>query len=133
MAGYGFTWTLPCYEPKRTAKARELMPIDDVQLTKFLSFVLRHKPDAVGLALDPQGWASINELIEMGNAARERFNREDLPHVVDTSEKKRFSLATDGLRIRAAQGHSVSVELGLLRCCITAPQRGSWNRFCQKG
>jgi putative RNA 2'-phosphotransferase len=89
------------------------MPIDHVQLSKFLSYVLRHQPDAIGLALDPQGWASIDELITKGNAARTQFSREDLLHVVETSDKKRFSVSADGLRIRAAQGHSVSVELGL--------------------
>jgi putative RNA 2'-phosphotransferase len=89
------------------------MSLDPVGLSKFLSFVLRHKPDAIGLALDPQGWVSIDELIEKANAAGTRFGRDDLLQVVDTSDKKRFSVSADGLRIRAAQGHSVSVELGL--------------------
>lgn len=83
------------------------------QFSKFLSFVLRHKPDAIGLKLDPQGWTSIDELIAKSDAAGTRFSREDLLHVVETSDKKRFSISADGQRIRAAQGHSVSVELGL--------------------
>jgi putative RNA 2'-phosphotransferase len=90
------------------------MPADPVRLSKFLSFVPRHRPDSIGLALDPHGWANIDDLIGMGNAAGTRFNREDLLHVVETSDKKRFSVSPDGLRIRAAQGHSASVELGLL-------------------
>ena len=89
------------------------MPADPVRLSKFLSFVLRHRPDSIGLALDPHGWANIDDLIGMGNAAGTRFSREDLLHVVETSDKKRFSVSPDGLRIRAAQGHSASVELGL--------------------
>lgn len=89
------------------------MPVDPVQLSKFFSFVLRHQPDVIGLALDPEGWVSIDELIEKGNAAGTQFSRDDLLHVVETSDKKRFSISADGLRIRAAQGHSVSVELGL--------------------
>lgn len=89
------------------------MSIDPLQLSKFLSFVLRHKPDAIGLALDPQGWASIDELIEKGNAAGTQFSRQDLQSVTDKNSKKRFSLSDDGRRIRAAQGHSVAVELGL--------------------
>lgn len=89
------------------------MSIDPVQLSKFLSFVLRHKPDAIGLALDSQGWASIEELIRKATAAGTKFNREDLLRVVQTNDKKRFSMSDDGLNIRAAQGHSVSVELGL--------------------
>lgn len=89
------------------------MPPDTVQLSKFLSFVLRHKPDAIGLTLDTQGWASIDELLARSDAAGIRFNREDLLQIVETSDKKRFSLAQDGLHIRAAQGHSVTVALGL--------------------
>lgn len=90
------------------------MTIDSVQLSRFLSFILRHKPDAIGLNLDPQGWASIDELIERSNAVGTQFDREDLQHVVETNDKKRFSISADGQRIRAAQGHSVNVELGLL-------------------
>ena len=89
------------------------MSADIVHLSKFLSFVLRHKPDAIGLTLDPQGWVSIDELVEKGNAAGTRLGREELLHVVATSDKKRFSVSDDGQRIRAAQGHSVAVELGL--------------------
>jgi putative RNA 2'-phosphotransferase len=90
-----------------------MMAFDFVGLSKFLSFVLRHKPDAIGLELDPQGWVSIDELVTKGNAAGTRFNRDELLQVVETSDKKRFSVSADGLMIRAAQGHSVSVELGL--------------------
>jgi putative RNA 2'-phosphotransferase len=89
------------------------MPVDPVQLSKFLSLVLRHKPDAIGLSLDAQGWAGLDDLIEKSNAAGTRFDRDDLLRVVKTSDKKRFSVSSDGLRIRAAQGHSLSVELGL--------------------
>ena len=66
------------------------MAVDPVQLSKFLSFVLRHKPDAIGLALDPQGWASIDELVDKGNEAGTQFGREDLLHIVATSDKKQW-------------------------------------------
>ena len=89
------------------------MSTDPVQLSKFLSFVLRHKPDAIGLTLDAQGWASIDELIERSNAAGTQFDQGELRQVVETSDKKRFSISADGQRVRAAQGHSVAVELGL--------------------
>ncbi len=89
------------------------MSADQVRLSKFLSFVLRHEPQSVGLKLDPQGWASIDDLIAKGNAGGPRFSREELAHVVETSDKKRFSISADGLHIRAAQGHSVAVDLGL--------------------
>ena len=89
------------------------MRSNSAQLSRFLSFVLRHKPGAIGLTLDPQGWASIDELIARSDAVGTRFSRENLLHVVATSDKKRFSLSEDGQRIRAAQGHSVAVDLGL--------------------
>lgn len=84
-----------------------------VTISKFLSFVLRHKPESIGLALDPQGWAFIEVLIDKSKAAGVSFTKEQLLHVVETSEKKRFSVSADGQRIRAAQGHSVPVNLGL--------------------
>jgi len=91
------------------------MPADTVaQLSRFLSLVLRHKPEAIGLTLDPQGWAPVDELIAKSNASGTHYSRHDLLHVVNSSEKKRFTLSADGQRIRAAQGHSVAVELGLL-------------------
>ncbi|WP_063683362.1 RNA 2'-phosphotransferase [Bradyrhizobium stylosanthis] len=89
------------------------MPVDQVQLSKFLSFVLRHKPDEIGLTLGAEGWVNIDELVEKANAAGTTFDRADLLGVVASSDKKRFSLSADGLMIRAAQGHSVAVELGL--------------------
>ncbi|MGX1322942.1 putative RNA 2'-phosphotransferase [Bradyrhizobium sp. USDA 377] len=89
------------------------MPINDTQLSKFLSLVLRHQPDAIGLVLDSQGWAGIDDLVAKANAAGTKFGRDDLLRVVAESDKKRFSLSADTDRIRAAQGHSVSVELGL--------------------
>jgi putative RNA 2'-phosphotransferase len=63
--------------------------------------------------LSPQGWASIDELIIKSHAAGTRFSRDDLLRVVENNDKKRFTLSDDGQRIRAAQGHSVTVELGL--------------------
>lgn len=89
------------------------MSANRIELSKFLSYVLRHKPDSIGLALDQQGWTSIDELVAKGNAAGTRFAHADLLDVVATSDKKRFSLSDDGKRIRAAQGHSVTVDLGL--------------------
>jgi putative RNA 2'-phosphotransferase len=86
---------------------------DLLSLSKFLSFVLRHQPDSIGLTLDPQGWASIDELLINSAAAGTPISRADLMRVVETSEKKRFVLSVDKRRIRAAQGHSIPVDLGL--------------------
>lgn len=83
------------------------------KLSKFLSLILRHQPEVVGLTLDPQGWVSIDELIAKYRKAGSRFTREELMHVVETNDKKRFTVSEDGKRIRAAQGHSVAVDLGL--------------------
>jgi len=89
------------------------MHANHAQLSKFLSLVLRHKPDAIGLTLTPEGWADIDELLAKSDATGTRLSREDLLEIVATSDKKRFSLSEDRQRIRAAQGHSVTVELGL--------------------
>ena len=89
------------------------MSVDQIKLSKFLSSVLRHKPDEIGLTLGAEGWVNIDELVGKANAAGTKFDRADLLGVVASSDKKRFSLSADGLNIRAAQGHSVAVELGL--------------------
>lgn len=88
---------------------------ENKRISKFLSFILRHKPDAIGLALDEQGWASIEELIEKANASDQgvTLTRPLVERVVETNEKKRFTLSDDGTRIRAAQGHSVQIDLQL--------------------
>jgi putative RNA 2'-phosphotransferase len=96
------------------SKVRIPMTDDPRQLSKFISYILRHKPDSIGLTLDSQGWASIDELIDKSNASGAAFGRVDLLKMVDGNDKKRFSISNDGLRIRAAQGHSVKVELGLM-------------------
>lgn len=78
--------------------------------SKFLSYVLRHKPDAIGISLDPEGWANIEELIAKADIP---VTIDLLHEVVATSDKKRFAISNDGLFIRANQGHSVAVNLGL--------------------
>jgi putative RNA 2'-phosphotransferase len=82
-------------------------------ISKFLSLVLRHQPDMIRLTLDPAGWARVDELLAKAAASGRKISRDTLHHVVETSDKKRFSLSEDGTRIRANQGHSVHVELGL--------------------
>jgi len=78
--------------------------------SKFLSYILRHKPDAIGLTLDPEGWANIEELIAKADIP---LDLDMLCKVVATSDKKRFAISADGLFIRANQGHSIEVNLGL--------------------
>jgi putative RNA 2'-phosphotransferase len=81
--------------------------------SRFLSLILRHKPEEIGLTLDPQGWADIDTLLSKMKAAGKPFSRDALMEFVASNEKKRFTLSDDGTRIRAAQGHSVPVDLGL--------------------
>lgn len=81
--------------------------------SKFLSLVLRHKPSTIGLELDPAGWAGVDELLVKATAAGHTLSRTLLEELVASSDKKRFAFSEDGLRIRANQGHSVDVELGL--------------------
>lgn len=82
-------------------------------ISKFLSLVLRHKPEHIGLTIDKEGWASVTELIEKINQKGVRLDLALLQLVVDTNDKKRFAFNDDKTRIRASQGHTVEVELDL--------------------
>ena len=83
------------------------------EIGRLLSHVLRHAPERLGITLDPQGWTSVDELIAKARKAGFTIDRSILEEVVATNDKKRFTLSEDGRSIRAAQGHSVSVDLGL--------------------
>ena len=83
-----------------------------VQISKFLSLVLRHQPEKIGLRLSQSGWASVEELIEASRQRGIEFTLEELQNIVASNDKQRFSLSEDGLSIRANQGHSIEVELG---------------------
>ena len=83
-----------------------------VRISKFLSLVLRHRPEKVGLTLGDGGWVSVSELLRAFEAAGFPLRLADLQEVVRTNDKQRFSFSPDGRLIRANQGHSVKVELG---------------------
>jgi len=83
-----------------------------VRTSKFISLVLRHQPDLIGLTLDDAGWVYVDVLLDGMARHGHRITRADLERVVATSDKRRFALSEDGRRIRASQGHSVAVELG---------------------
>lgn len=91
------------------------MTTSKTKISKFLSLILRHKPETIGLALDEQGWADIDELIDKTNRSDQgiTLTRSLLQEVVDTSDKKRFTVSEGGQKIRAAQGHSVDIDLQL--------------------
>lgn len=82
------------------------------RLSKFLSYVLRHRPDAIGLELDDGGWVEVEALLRLGRVDGKAITRAELDEVVATNAKQRFAFSEDGARIRASQGHSVDVELG---------------------
>lgn len=83
------------------------------KISKFLSLVLRHKPEEIGLMLDNEGWANISDLIQQSNQNNVVFTFNELKEVVDTNDKKRFLFSDDFLKIRANQGHSIKVDLKL--------------------
>ncbi|HEX2535146.1 MAG TPA: RNA 2'-phosphotransferase [Chitinophagaceae bacterium] len=87
-------------------------PEETTRLSRFLSLVLRHRPEELGLSLDGQGWTEVAPLLEALQARGWNVTRERLQWVVDTNAKKRFAFDESGLRIRASQGHSVEVDLG---------------------
>lgn len=99
-----------------------------VRISKRLSFVLRHRPDEAGIELDANGWVDVDELVQALSATGKAVSRDDVEHVVATSEKRRFELVEG--RIRAAQGHSVAVDLDL--ASLTPPEtlfHGTVDRF----
>lgn len=99
---------------KSRSRVRESMKKQLISTSKFLSLVLRHRPETIGVQLDNQGWLPINELIENANKHGTSITLELLHEVVASNDKKRFALSDDGLRIRASQGHSLpTVELNL--------------------
>jgi len=82
-------------------------------ISKRMSLVLRHQPEAIGLQLDEHGWANVNELIQKINESGIRADFQIIRLAVDTNDKKRFGFNEDQSMIRANQGHSIEVELNL--------------------
>lgn len=82
-------------------------------VSRLLSLVLRHQPEHIGLTLNENGWANVNELVEKINAKGNNIDFAILQTVVDTNDKKRFIFNEDKTMIRANQGHSIEVELDL--------------------
>lgn len=81
-------------------------------LSKYMSLILRHKPEVIGISLDEHGWAEVDELIA-GIAETREFNRDILEEIVRTDEKQRYSFDETRELIRANQGHSILVDVEL--------------------
>lgn len=82
-------------------------------ISKFLSLVLRHQPEVIGLNLDEKGWANVEELQEKCAKKSRDFTLEELDEIVETNDKKRFIFNEDKSKIRANQGHSIDIDLAL--------------------
>jgi putative RNA 2'-phosphotransferase len=85
----------------------------NTHISKYLSLVLRHDPSAAGITLDAEGWVDIEDLLAGAERHGVSFTFTELEEVVRTNDKQRFALSADKTRIRANQGHSVNINLGL--------------------
>ena len=86
--------------------------MNNKRLSKFLSLILRHRPEKLGIVLDEKGWANTQEIISKLQQQNPSINLEKIQNVVENCPKQRFKLSEDCSKIRANQGHSVKVELG---------------------
>jgi putative RNA 2'-phosphotransferase len=84
-----------------------------IKVSKFISLILRHKPEEIGIALDKHGWADVKKLIKGVSRNYPGFNFDILEEIVRTDDKQRYSFNEDRTKIRANQGHSVPVDLEL--------------------
>ncbi len=84
-----------------------------VKISKFLSLVLRHKPETIGVSVDQGGWIQVDTLLSAARRAGVSLNKDVLRQVVEQNDKQRFVFSADHLKIRANQGHSIPVDLGL--------------------
>ena len=80
-----------------------------VKLSKYISYLLRHHPEAAGVTLDEHGWAVVDELIN-GMSKTHPITRDVLEEIVRTDAKQRYTISSAGTRIRANHGHSVKVD-----------------------
>lgn len=98
------------------------------ETSRFLSFILRHNPEAIGIHLDYHGWANVDELIAGVSKTRE-LNMKILEEIVRTDKKQRYSFNDDKTKIRANQGHSVKVDVELTE---TTPPEILWHGTGEK-
>jgi putative RNA 2'-phosphotransferase len=91
----------------------EMDPRKITRISRKISLVLRHQPEAIGITLDENGWANVKELLTRMSATGYPMKRDDLMVIVRDNDKQRFSFSADGRRIRANQGHSIDIDLQL--------------------
>jgi len=85
-------------------------------ISKYISLILRHKPETIGIKLDEYGWADVNELINGISKTNSKFDMNVLEEIVKTDSKERYSFNEDKTLIRANQGHSIPVDVELEEC-----------------
>jgi putative RNA 2'-phosphotransferase len=123
----------------RTRRKRgTLTYVDQRRLSKLLSLVLRHRPAAAGVRLDASGWVDVDRLVAGLSERGRTVTRADVERVVATNDKRRFTLDPARNRIRANQGHSVPVDLGLEpqrppRQLFHGTQRASVEKILREG
>jgi putative RNA 2'-phosphotransferase len=88
-----------------------MAPANQDSVSKLMSLILRHRPADFGVALDGEGWTTVDGLLQALAAKGAALTRAQLDELVTASDKQRFALSPDGRRIRANQGHSVPVAL----------------------
>ncbi|ONI46583.1 RNA 2'-phosphotransferase [Candidatus Epulonipiscium fishelsonii] len=87
----------------------------DLEIGKFLSYILRHSPQSINITLDENGWADVEELIISVNRIKgDVLSLYRLEYIVETNSKKRYSFNEDKTLIRANQGHSINIDLTLI-------------------
>ena len=84
-----------------------------VKFSKFMSKVLRHSPERIGVTLDKNGWLEISALIKGAKNKGKDISISDIEYIVANNDKKRFEFSEDKNKIRACQGHSIKIDLGL--------------------
>lgn len=101
--------------------------------SKFLSYILRHHPESIGLVLDENGWADVETLLQKMNANNQSISFDGLQELVANNDKKRFTFNEDQSKIRASQGHSIEVDLQMQPIAPPAIlYHGTASRFVEK-
>lgn len=101
---------------------------DLTRISKYMSLILRHKPQVIGIQLDAHGWADVNALLA-GISKKYPINRDILEEIVQSDEKQRYSFNEDGTKIRANQGHSIPVDVELT---LTEPPETLYHGTAQR-
>lgn len=119
-------WNRNCNEFGRDAKRRSYRFVEEdwekiymketnsdlTKISKYISLILRHKPEVIGMQLDTHGWADVNTLLA-GICKKYPIDFEILEEIVRTDNKQRYSFNEDKTKIRANQGHSIQVDVEL--------------------